>query len=258
MSKRLTDTDLWDKEWFMALPPRLKCAVKFIRDKCDLAGVWSPNWMLANIYINDPAMPIKEEEVLNIDGGKQFQKLPSGKIFCVDFVLFQNGVIKPDATSPIHVKILELLTSHGIDYNTLYIGYKGGIQYPGSNSSSNSKGNSKSSSKGKEEPKTELVYPFDSEQFKQVWGVLITQPKWKRKTIEALQASLWKLSTYQEEEAIKMVYNTIAGGWQGLFEIDNKKQNGRQQIANANNSTGAELAADALNFLSKRKAQGGS
>ena len=33
MAKRFTDTELWDKEWFMKLSPKLKCLVKLVRDK---------------------------------------------------------------------------------------------------------------------------------------------------------------------------------------------------------------------------------
>lgn len=111
MAKRLTDTDIWDKEWFMALSPRLKCLVKFVWDKCDLAGVWCPNWTLAKMYINEP---VSETELLAIDEGKQFVKLSSGKIFCLDFIHFQNG--KLESKSPIHKKILSLLSSHNIPY----------------------------------------------------------------------------------------------------------------------------------------------
>lgn len=119
MSKRMTDTDLWDKEWFMALTPRIKCAVEAIRAKCDLAGVWSPNWPLLNTYINDPKK-VTETEILKIDSGAQFAKMPDGKIFCVGFVEFQNGTLGD--SSPIHKKIKGLLKIHQIEFNQK-IGY---------------------------------------------------------------------------------------------------------------------------------------
>lgn len=111
MAKRLTDTDIWDKEWFMKLSPKLKCLVKFVRDKCDLSGVWNPNWTLAQVYIGEK---VNEKELLEIDNGDQFHKLKSGKIFCVDFIQFQNGTLSDK--SPIHVKILSLLKIHDIPY----------------------------------------------------------------------------------------------------------------------------------------------
>ena len=111
MAKRLTDTEIWDKEWFMSLNPKLKCFVKFVIDKCDLAGVWSPNYNLASIYITEK---VTEAELLLIDNGNQFQKLPNGKIFCRGFIDFQNGQLKDN--SPIHKKILSILNSHCIGY----------------------------------------------------------------------------------------------------------------------------------------------
>lgn len=111
MAKRFTDTELWDKEWFMKLSPKLKCLVKLVRDKADLAGVWSPNWVLANSYIGEE---VSEKELLNIDEGNQFAKLENGKIICVDFIQFQYGKLSP--ASPVHRKIISILDTHKIDY----------------------------------------------------------------------------------------------------------------------------------------------
>lgn len=111
MAKRFTDTELWDKGWFMDLPPRLKCLVKMVRDKADLSGVWDPNWRIANMLIGEP---VTEEELLSIDGGQQFQKLPSGKIFCLGFVEFQYGILSEK--SPVHRKVLNILANHKIPY----------------------------------------------------------------------------------------------------------------------------------------------
>lgn len=71
-----------------------------------------------------------------------------------------------------------------------------------------------------------LVFPFDSKEFLSVWDVLTKEKKWHKKSVSALQASLEQLSKYPEETAIQMMKNTIAGEWQGLFEIT-KQQNGK-------------------------------
>ncbi len=111
MAKRFTDTELWDKEWFMKLSPKLKCLVKMVRDKCDLSGVWSPNWIIANTYIGES---VSESELISIDDGNQFEKLPSGKILCIDFISFQYG--KLSENSPVHRKIISILNTHKIEY----------------------------------------------------------------------------------------------------------------------------------------------
>ena len=110
MAKRFTDTELWDKEWFMKLPCKLKCLVKFVRDKSDLSGVWSPNWIIANAYIGEP---VNENDLLNIDNGNQFKKIANNKIFCIGFVDFQYGS-ELSEKSPVHRKIISLLQQHGI------------------------------------------------------------------------------------------------------------------------------------------------
>lgn len=111
MAKRFTDTEIWDKEWFMNLSCKLKCLVKFVRDKSDLSGVWSPNWPIAKAYIGED---VTIDELLNIDGGKQFKKIAGNKILCIGFIDFQYG--KLSEKSPVHRKILNILQSHKIPY----------------------------------------------------------------------------------------------------------------------------------------------
>lgn len=125
MAKRFTDTELWDKEWFMKLNPTLKCLVKFVRDKADLSGVWSPNWTIANTYIG---AKVNEKMLLEIDGGDQFIKLLNGKIFCKGFVEFQYGELSEK--SPVHKKIINMLRENDILNTYKTIGYQYPIQYP--------------------------------------------------------------------------------------------------------------------------------
>ena len=37
MAKRFTDTEIWQKDWFLDLPIKQKLLVKFIFDNCDCA-----------------------------------------------------------------------------------------------------------------------------------------------------------------------------------------------------------------------------
>ena len=70
------------------------------------------------------------------------------------------------------------------------------------------------------EKKKDVVLPFDSENFKNIWESLLTQKKWNSKSVLALQASLKKLSEVSENEAIQMILNAIAGEWQGLHPLN--------------------------------------
>lgn len=73
--------------------------------------------------------------------------------------------------------------------------------------------------------KKNLIYPFDSPEFMNIWNMLIQEPKWKKKSHRALQASLKFLSNYSQSDAIEIMESSIRNGYQGLFEL-NKKQNG--------------------------------
>lgn len=112
MSKRFTDTEIWDKEWFMALTPTMKCLVKFIYDKCDNAGVWPPNWPLASIYIGHPVT----KEDLQVFGNR-VEFLPDGKIFIPEFIRFQYGELSENCAP--HKKIFSLLKKYGLTERVL-------------------------------------------------------------------------------------------------------------------------------------------
>lgn len=112
MGKRFVDTEMWDKKWFMDLSPKQKLLVKYVRDKCDIAGIWSPNYLLASVYIGDE---VTEQELLNIDNGNQFERI-SDKIYCTGFIEFQYGSsLNPQ--SPVHKKIIDILSKYGINHD---------------------------------------------------------------------------------------------------------------------------------------------
>jgi len=93
------------------------------------------------------------------------------------------------------------------------------------------------------EIKEKLIFPFDNSDFLETWNILTKEPKWKRKSNTALQASLNKLSKVSVAEAIEMLNNAIAGGWQGVFELtNNNKNNGTKRNYNSDQAN-----VDALN-----------
>jgi len=104
MAKRFSDTEIWDKEWFMTLRPAIKCLVKIVRDKADLCGLWSPNFTIVSMYLGEK---VTESDLLSIDNGQQFRKLPNGKIYCIGFVEFQYGELSEK--SPVHRKVIKIL-----------------------------------------------------------------------------------------------------------------------------------------------------
>ena len=103
----------------------------------------------------------------------------------------------------------------------------------------------------KERNLSELQYPYTSNNFIQVWDELVIQPKWYKKTTSALQASLVQLSKYSEDVAIEMMLQSIAGNYQGLFEIkkfNNGKSNSEIDSYNADLERRAKQLADNIGF----------
>lgn len=115
MAKRFTDTDLWDKEWFMFLTCKQKCLIRFLFDKCDVAGVWSANWILASSYIGEKICE-KDLEIFE----SQIVKISESKFFIKDFITFQYGTLSENCKP--HQKILALLKKYKIDLENI-IGY---------------------------------------------------------------------------------------------------------------------------------------
>lgn len=80
--------------------------------------------------------------------------------------------------------------------------------------------------------KESLTFPFSSDAFMLTWGKLVKEPKWKSKTVNALQLSLNKLSRYDERFAIKLMEDAIEHGWQGVVFKDTDAQYAEWMAAN--------------------------
>jgi len=51
MAKRVIDTELWKVKWFRVLTPAQKCFVRYLFDRCDVAGVWDVDFEQAEFLI---------------------------------------------------------------------------------------------------------------------------------------------------------------------------------------------------------------
>lgn len=63
-----------------------------------------------------------------------------------------------------------------------------------------------------------LAFPFDSDEFKRNFYILMCQPKWRmsQKSFSAIQANLNGLSKYPEEFALILIKESISKGWAAL------------------------------------------
>lgn len=73
---------------------------------------------------------------------------------------------------------------------------------------------------------TQLTFPFESEDFKRLFYVLMTQPKWriKTKTLTAMQANLNEIAQFEEEFAKRLIQQSISKGWASLVYESTPKQ----------------------------------
>lgn len=120
MAKRLTDTEIWEEDWFIDLPNDYKLFYLYIKDKCDHSGIWRPNKRKFSMVLNGKMIHFDEflSAVNKIDENTGKEKtriivLENGKWFLTKFVSFQCGTsfqIKNGA----HRGALELLVANGI------------------------------------------------------------------------------------------------------------------------------------------------
>jgi hypothetical protein len=99
--------------------------------------------------------------------------------------------------------------------------------------------------------KKEVVFPFDSEQFKEYWlywkEYKKKEHKFSYKSEISEQAALKKLSELaggNHDTAIKIIVQSIENGWQGLFELK------------TSNKISTASIKDDLEYFSQRKKEG--
>jgi 5'-3' exonuclease len=94
----------------------------------------------------------------------------------------------------------------------------------------------------------EVVWPFDSDQFMNAWKEWEADRRERRVkpyTTRGLQTALHRLqqiSEYNEGIAIRIISQSIANGWQGLFPLDNKRGNNQHDRPRGKDITADDLA----------------
>ena len=70
----------------------------------------------------------------------------------------------------------------------------------------------------------QLIFPADDVEVKRLYFILCCSPKWRGKTINALQMSLNKMQHYHRDYIKKLIEDSIAGGWQGIVFSDTEQK----------------------------------
>jgi len=240
MPKRMTATEKWEDVWFRRLPPKMKLFWIFLLDKCNTAGIWDPDFDLVRFYTGSKMNRI---EVLRALDGR-IQELPNGKWFVPKFIAFQYGELKGDNRAT--QGATKLLLSYGlIDENlkvkpltSPYLGAK-------DKEKEQYKEKDMEKEKEKEGKTSDIIIPLEIEKS---WREFKQHRSEKKKALTPLaeQKALELLKVLSGEDsslAIKIIDQSIANGWLGLFELKEKHEN--NSTGNRNNGRQSEQMARA-------------
>jgi hypothetical protein len=216
MPKRFTETLKWDDPWFRALSPDAKLLWFWLVDKCDNAGIITPDFALCEFQTGIKRAFEKMDEIKS-----RVAEIADGKFIVCKFIEFQHGKLSRDCKA--HNPAFQSLQKHGmIDENGEIKGYPYPIErvsigypYP------TGKGKGKEIGKGtsKEEVQEEDL-PFDSADFATFWQNWNQHLIEKKKPLKptARKQQLAMLKDIGEARAIAALKHSMANNWQGIFE----------------------------------------
>lgn len=218
--------------------------ILFLRQQLGMEGYGIFWFILEQLAQAGGSLPLKIIPVLAMQSQTQETKVNAVihgyELFVVDGEIFYSNRLND------HFEIRRSLSDQG--KRGAERRWKNGGAITGANSGANGhpnggayakerKGEEKKGEEMKgEEKEPDILLPYNSMPFLSTWKLLIKEPKWKKKTTAALQASANKLAKYDEPTAIQMMENSIAGGWQGLFELKEPlRQPKKELVSDPNN-----------------------
>lgn len=210
--KRFTDTCKWDKDWFMSLSPKLKCLWQYLCDKCDIAGVWSPNFKLASVHIGDE-ITTADMDML----GDNVKKLSDGKYLISSFVAFQYGELKPDCRP--HQAVIRRLAELNI---------------------AKTAPPKQKKARAAIQAEIEDRYFQDDDVNTMFIEFLKARAEWKKpatkKAVELLIGTIKKHAGGQKEVALEMIAKSIKSRWTDIYPFKTNDNGKEKQFGKVNQS----------------------
>ena len=213
MSKRFTDTEKWKKPFIRNLSAPYKLLWLYICDDCDHAGVWQVDIDVARIRIGEDineqdAIKFFDDKIIKIDNGNKW--------FIPSFIDFQYpSGLNPDNKA--HGGIIKML----LKYKLIDDEFK-----PLNSPLQGDKDMVKDKVMDKDKFKEEIELPFFSKEFEEIWEAWKDYKKkefkFTYKTSQSELAALNGLVTLSkgnEDIAIKIINQSLANGWKGLFNL---------------------------------------
>lgn len=112
MSKRFTQTEIWDEDWFLDMPKQYKLFWFYVKDQCNHAGIWRPNKRLFEAMV-EAKVDLNEALSFFNSGKERITVLKSGHWFLIDFFVFQYGETFNPANR-VHKSIQNIYNQEGI------------------------------------------------------------------------------------------------------------------------------------------------
>jgi hypothetical protein len=114
MAKRFIDTDIWKKQWFRELPPKLKSVWLYLITNCNHAGIFEVDLGLMSFMLG---AKITEKDISE-HLGEQITILNGGsKWYLHKFVKYQYGSLS--STNKAHKSVMDILNRYDIDLDNL-------------------------------------------------------------------------------------------------------------------------------------------
>lgn len=239
MAKRFIDTDIFKKQFIRDLNPSYKLLWIYIITDCNHAGIWEADLKVAayklQIKISKPeAVKFFYTKIVELDNGSKW--------FIPSFIEFQYGQLSEKNRA--HAGAISLLSKYGLLDVELKIKPLGSpLEAPCIGAKDKDKDKEQDMEMGKEKGK-DIQDPFGNFQF---WSGWLNYKKTEHhetykspKTEQAAINMLYELSNGNQETAKKIIEQSIANRWKGLFQLK-KQMNGNDQQGDLRNRVSAEL-----------------
>lgn len=121
MSTRLSDSLLWQQDWFLSIDGKYQLFVLYLRDHCDHAGMWQPAFKMFEIT---SGFRINKDNFLKSVNSKKTRilVLENGKWWLTGFIEDQyKGKVLCHAINP-HKGVIRQLENNQVPYKSY--GYK--------------------------------------------------------------------------------------------------------------------------------------
>jgi hypothetical protein len=213
MAKRFTDTNKYKKPFIRGLQGAYKLLWDYLYHDCDHAGIWIVDFEIAQLYIGND-MPINHKDALKYfnNGENRIIEFDNGKKwFIPSFIEFQYGELNEQNRA--HNSVIQILKKHKLYKNKPL----------------------NSPLEGAMDKDKDMDMVKDMEIHTEFFEIFIKWLKYKRSRGESYKNKestklaynkLYKFSDGDFNKAIKIVENSMANNWSGLFELKEENTKG--------------------------------